>query len=370
MPIRISGPGLGLPAPQTLYPANLAPNAPYTPGQNAISLAPGEVVIVPPGDFWIDPGKYSQIQVLDPVTTTWRGWNNAREQLTRVFSDGFNVRVFNPLGCNVAAVVTTVGSAYVQSTTSITPSSGNSTWQPIVGGQPGSVTITSVGANYGIAPQIYIPAPPSPGIPMTAYATITSGTLNSISITNAGGGYAVVPPITILPSPYDPNLSSITAGVAKWQSLLNSGAIVGVLCTNPGVPTASAVTFTVTPSGASVTAVWMSTTTSLSLSSAGGALGTSGYVTSTGGNYQGTAEASGAVQPYFDLSGYVPRPLITGAATLSGGSITTIGTILDGGQFVGTASPVVVSALTGAPTLATIVLTQGSVPDTVWIQPA
>lgn len=368
---RIAGPGQYLPPPQILYPAVLNGVPAYTPGNYKQALAAGEFIVLPAGSWKCDPGKYSVVQFFDQISGTWQSYSSARQGPQDIWSDGFNVRVFNPTGCNVAAVVTAVGSAYVQASTSVTAAQGNSTWTAVVGGQPGSVTISNAGKNYGIAPEVFIPAPPPGGLPMTAFATISGGSVQSISITNAGGGYPYIPAITILPSPLDPNATSITTAVASFQSIIGAGTVVAVLCTNPGVPTTSVTTLTITGAGTSATAqaVWMSTTTSISLSTAGAGYGANSAITSAGGSYGGAAEASGAANSSFDLSGFIPRPLVTSAATVSSGSITTAGSILDGGLFIGTAIPVVLTTA-GGTTASSIVLTQGSAADTVTLQPS
>src|SRR5208337_86148 len=97
MPVPLAGPGQGLPFPQNLYPSELL-NAPYDPSSNRQALAPGNSIVLPAGDGYIS-------------------------------------RIANLTGCPVSASVTSYGSAYVQSTTSITVAGGTSTWLPIVGGQ-------------------------------------------------------------------------------------------------------------------------------------------------------------------------------------------------------------------------------------------
>ena len=62
----------------------------------------------------------------------------------------------------VAAVVVAGGSGYVQASTSVTASAGGSTWQPIVGGMLSMSSINNAGTGYGVAPNLFIAAPPSP----------------------------------------------------------------------------------------------------------------------------------------------------------------------------------------------------------------
>ena len=131
----IAGPGLGLPIPQNLYPHNLN-NAPYDTSSSKVCLSPGDTLPVPAGDWLVNMGQYLVLQYLDPVSGGWTMGPNAAWQGGHYFvvSDGFNVRVANLTGCPYSATVTSYGSGYAQATTTISPTPGNSTWLPIVGG--------------------------------------------------------------------------------------------------------------------------------------------------------------------------------------------------------------------------------------------
>src|ERR1700683_2294428 len=115
MPTPLSGPGIGLPLPQNLYPSELS-NAPLDTPTNSICLAPGDAMAVPAGTFYVHPGVYCVLQYLDPVTSTWAmsptaGWQNGP---IYVKSDGFNYRLANLTGCPVSATILSAGSGYVQ----------------------------------------------------------------------------------------------------------------------------------------------------------------------------------------------------------------------------------------------------------------
>src|SRR5262245_38627984 len=132
MPTPLSGPGLGLPLPQYLYPSELA-NAPPDISSNRVCLAAGEELPIAAGTWLINTGMYLTLEFLDPVTGNWSmgsnaGWIGGHHY---VKSDGFNVRVANRLGCPIGAVVAAYGSGYVQATTTIAVTPGNSTWVPI-----------------------------------------------------------------------------------------------------------------------------------------------------------------------------------------------------------------------------------------------
>jgi hypothetical protein len=247
----LSGPGLGLPSPQPLYPANLI-GAATQPATNIVTLGYGEALTIPPGR-WAVSG--APLQFLDPVTNQWEFLGpSSNTFIGTMQSDGQNFRVINPQGIVTTATVTAAGSNYVQATTTITASAGASTYQPIVGGSV-ALSLTAAGSGYTIAPLVLIAAPPAPGLQATAQATITNGTVSALSVTQAGAGYTVAPAVTILPNPYDPNYGSVTAATAT-SSLTGAGAITAVFVTWGGTPQASAPTLTVTGagSGATVTA--------------------------------------------------------------------------------------------------------------------
>jgi len=70
MPGFLSGPGIGLPFPQNLYPTELQ-NAAQDASSNRVPLAPGDSFVIPAGDWYINLGFYCVLQYLDPVTGTW-----------------------------------------------------------------------------------------------------------------------------------------------------------------------------------------------------------------------------------------------------------------------------------------------------------
>lgn len=378
MPQPLSGPGVGLPAPQTLYPNSLS-NAPYSNPSNKLGLAPGDAVTIPAGTFIFEGGANAVRQWLDPISGIWRGFSSGLPQPEYLKSDGFSQRVVNPTGCPVAANVTGGGSSYVQSTTTVTANTGGSTWAPIVGGAVSTYSIAAKGANYGVAPLVFVPTPPQAatniigtgvgGIPATASSTISSGTVATIVFSNVGAGYqGSTISLVILPSPYDVNLNSTTqiTQATAYATLGSSGAITGVLCTNYGAPASPTLTVSGAGTGATVAAVVMTTLTGISVTSGG-----AGYpnlqteLSTAGGRPAGTPTLT---NPDFDMTGFVPRKASVVLNT-TGSVISTANVIIDGGLFAGT--PNVVLSTSGAPTsAATIGLTLGSAPTIVTLQPA
>ena len=98
-----------------------------------------------------------------------------------------------------------------------------------------AITCSVVGAGYGVAPIVYIPAPPGPGVQATAIATISNGAVNGFTITNQGAGYTTVPTVSILPNPFDPNAASITPSAIDTIESMNpvtTWMIVEIFWTN------------------------------------------------------------------------------------------------------------------------------------------
>lgn len=381
----MSGPGVQLQLPQYLYPTELN-NAGPDFASNKICLAPGEELPIQRGDWIVDLGKYLILEFKDPVNGIWfpapgAAWNHGHNVIS---SDGFSVRVANRLGCPVSATVQAFGSGYVQATTTITQVPGNGTWVPIVGGQLALLSVNNIGAGYGVAPLVFIPAPPGPvtnpngvgGIQASGYATISSGTISGFTFTNPGAGYPSAPLATILPNPTDPNINTgITAGTLTF-SLVGSGSITGALCTNPGAPLANPNQISLVLAGAgtngSVTANVLQTITSASVSGAGVGSAASGSVallTTIGG-----VPPAGSISNGPDALGlsWLPRPAQVGLTATAGTITTQLGTIYDGGMFLTNAAPSSVIAInvTGSVTSnPTLVLTMGSRPDIVCLQP-
>lgn len=391
MPAPLSGPGLGLQLPQYLYPTELNA-APYDAPTNKIALAPGDALPIPAGVWYITLGFYNVLQYLDPVTGVWAMGSSASYGRSMIYvkSDGFNVRVANLTGCPTGAVITNQGGSYVQATTAITVTGGGgSLWQPIVGGALGfsSVVTANAGAGYGVAPLVFIPAPPPAannangvgGIQATGYVGISSGTVSGFTFTNPGAGYPVAPTPVILPNPTDPNINvGITAATLAF-SLITGGGITGVLCTNNGAPLSNPNNFTLTVTGAgtnaTVTGIAMQTVTAASLAGTGTGYGTiSALLTTVGGV---PPQGSITNNPDYKYLAWLPRPAQIGLAVTNAGTLAAqVGSIYDGGLFNTNAAPnyVIITQPIAGTTLAivatTVTLTMGSVTDFVTMQPA
>ena len=392
---RISGPGIGLMLPQNLYPSELGGASLDTAG-NRVTLPPGEAMPVPPGEWLVGLGMYLILQFLDPITNTWvttssGGWEGPP---IYVFSDGYNIRIANMLGCPTGAVVTAPGGGYVQASTTISVTGGSgTTFQPIIGGQlalnAGSIVYGSGGAGYGIAPLALLPAPPPAaansngvgGVQASGYFAISGGSVVGFTFTNPGAGYSSGATIVAQPSPYDPNLATGITMATVGFSVTASGSLTGVLCTNSGAPlnNGSLANITLTVGGvgsqATVTPIIPQTIVTASVTGAGSGYGTIGVGMTTfgGAPAQGTFTNS---PDYLYIAGK-PRPANIGFSVVGTGPTSTLavqaGAIYDGGYFYSTPSTFLETAILSYPASvvgATFALTMGSRPDVAILQPA
>jgi hypothetical protein len=376
MAIITSGPGVGLPPPQNLYPSELT-NAPNDAPTNYLGLAPGQVLNIPAtgtNGWLVDPGSVSVLQYLDPVSGTWRLWNAFRGTPVVVTSDGFTRRLANLTGCPVAAVVAGGGSSFAAATATITANVGGSTWQAIVGGSLSVSTVSTAGKNYTVAPEVFIPAPPAPGVQATAHATISGGSVTAVTLDNAGAGYLTAPTAVLIPNPVDPNVGTITtATVVLVLNAANSGAITAALCTNNGAPLATLSALTLTAaggsgSGATITPVVMQSVVSATTTAGGagwGNVAAPAAVTTTGGL---PASVSAITNPMVELTNFRPRPAQINVSTSAAGVISAA-VVMDPGLFVGTPTAVIISGGVVPTTLASVSLVMGGVNDTVFLQP-
>jgi hypothetical protein len=388
MPIPLAGPGQGLPFPQFLYPSQVL-NAPQDVSTNKLGLAPGDVFVIPAGDYYLSLGMYLVLQFLDPITNTWytpagAAWTRG---LSFVSADGFTCRVANLTGCVVSASVINGGTSYVQGTTTITAIGAFApyavpTLLPIVGGALGltgtfTVDVPTKGANYGVPPLIMIPPPPPAqanangvgGIPAQAIAVLgTGGSISSVSIINPGAGYPTAPVAVVVPSPFDPNLSLGITNASVTFSLTSSGVIMGALVTNNGGPlpngSLGSVTLSIGGAGSSgsLTANVMQTIITASVTGAGS--GGAAFGTTFGGApVQGTITNG----PDSLFLSFEPRPANIGLASVTA---NFTGAVYDGGLFESAPTAVVVPGVGATSTIATVAFIMGSRGDIAVLQPA
>lgn len=416
----LSGPGVGLQFAQNLYPSELY-NAPYDYPTNCISLAAGDAVPIPRGDWLVSLGSYCVLQYLDPVNGCWEviataAWDSG---LQYVQSDGFNYRIANMTGCPVGGIINNYGAGgYVQASTTISVTGGGgSTWAPIVGGQLTMTTATIVtanaGAGHGVAPIAILPAPPGPttnangvgGVQASGFCTIASGTVSGFTFTNPGAGYpATTYTVVTQPNPTDPNINTGITNATLTFSTTGSGSLTAILCTNPGAPLATPnnITLTVAGAGTQATVSAIMCQTVVATSVVGTSTLTNGSVAALLTTIGGYPQSAGPATPITGTVVNGPQYLIAGAVSIGGaggyglwarprplqsqlaiGGVGTVaaqaGIIYDGGLFFGVPQPAFVAgggqintqtaaggSITGS---STIVLTMGSRPDIVCMQP-
>jgi hypothetical protein len=379
MALRISGPGVGLPAPTNLYPTDLA-NAPVDVGTAYIGLSGGDTLVIPAGEWIIENGPNSVIQHLDPITGTWRDYSARSGQPETLFSDGFTRRVANLTGCPIGAVVSGGGTGYAQATASITSNLGGSLWTAVVGG---SLTVSSIinpGSGFTIKPIVLIPDPPTAaangigGVPAIATCTLTNATVSAVSLSNVGAGYtAATVSALLVPSPFDPNLGSITNGTVNFI-LTNTGLITAALCTNNGAPLATLSALTLTASGgagsgATIAPVILQCILSAGVVAGGTVWGDATHpalITTVGGL---PASVSAIGNSAVEFTGSRPRQAVISGTCNSGGTITAVA-IQDAGLFYGTPTVAITAGNGLIPlTAASVTVVMGSNIDTVMIQP-
>lgn len=215
---------------------------------NIFSMQAGATMIVPNGTWYVAK-KYARVQEQDPITGIWRAigddgpWSYVR-------SDGANIRLANQTGCAIGALMTTAGTGYTSAPT-VTPSTGSSIWQAVVGGAINTtVTVSNGGSGYTYPPLVQFAAPGSPGIQATGYCTLTSGAVSSITVVDQGAGYTQAPVITITNDPRE-GLNGVATGSGAIGTcvLTGAGTITGVLCLDHGTPLTALPTLTFSGGG-------------------------------------------------------------------------------------------------------------------------
>lgn len=356
---------------------------------NAITLPAGDAYIIPAGNYHVTLGPYTSLQYLDPVTGIWRSVTSPGFMGRDVQCDGSNQRLANLTGCPVAAIITTgtstgavTGIGTTATTLTVTPSSGSSTWCPVIGGAISTTCLTGVtgaaaGAGYLFPPQVIISAPPPGGLQATAHATVTGGTLLAaqIVIDNQGAGYPLLSTgvanatLTIINDPRD--TVGINGGTVRL-GLTGTGQLTGLYPLTQGVPLTGVPTLAFGTGIAGATVVMNFTVN-------GFVTGLTGVVFSTGGQVMlvSTANVLTTVpawtNPIHEKGSTFPRPARISIA--AGSTVTTTGAVVEDAGFgiqlvpaLAAVGQVVVFTgfLTGQ---VQPVATVGGITDTSWLQP-
>jgi hypothetical protein len=365
---------------------------------NAISVPPGSTYTIPAGNYIVSLGPYTELQFLDPVTGIWRTqlWPG---QTSNFAIDGANYRLANLTGCPVAAIVTSAtltggvtGIGTTATTITVTPSSGSSTWCPIIGGAISLTCLTGVtgstpGAGFLYPPTAIISAPPPGGLQATCHVTGIPGTgallAAQIIIDNQGAGYPVLSTgvanatLTIINDPRDTVGNPGSAGVGTSNTpirlaVTGTGQLTGLYPLNQGLPLTGVPTLAFSTGVATATAVMNFTVTSF-------VTGLTGVVFSTGAQTMMISSANVLTStpiwtnPIHEKLATFPRPARISIA--AGSTVTTTGAVVEDGGFGIQLVPalcvigqvvVFTGALTGQVQPVAIV---GGVVDYSWLQP-
>ncbi|HEX8807705.1 MAG TPA: hypothetical protein VF760_01785 [Xanthobacteraceae bacterium] len=389
MPFNKIGGGSALAGPG--YPISLAPGQAFMlPAGQGVVGSFGAVVNpqigsgnIFTGQYALSMGLYSQLQMYDPTLNYWRTiavglpWN-----YVTISSDGQNYRVINSTGTPVAALITNAGSAYTNgfygflnsfnnsgnavtiqngiltagnTTLTVTPSAGGSTWNVIVGGainttisvsgtvyqsQGGILTpfgattgglTASGGANYTRPPIIMFTAPPNQGaqpcILPTATCTISGGAINAVTVVNQGAGLLGLPGIVVVPQPGDTTGGGAILGwLAANNSQVGSGTILAMWPSYNGTAVSAVPTFTFSPaSTTAVTAIMNWSVTSITNTTPGVGY-TNAFAVWAGGIVAGAAANSNAILDKLAL----PYPLFPPLSVVAGTGVSTLASAYGG----------------------------------------
>ena len=310
---------------------------PFSTNTGNQTLSAGEAWLLPAGQWYVDPGTVSALQVYDPLLQIWLQLGTPTNDFKFITSDGVNVRLANQSGCAVGAVITNAGSGYTSAPT-VTASSGSSQWRAIVGGSISTtVTITTAGAGYNYPPEVWIAPPPAGGVPATAIATLTSG-VPSITVINQGAGYTTAPAIRLTPDSRESLAAAPgpTTTAYATTTLTGAGTITGLVCTNHGTPVTLAYngtypTLTITGGGGAsgaATPLFNWAATSITVTSAG-----SGYTNNVPFVVQGfqgpLPTAAGSANPQLYTNLLTPRNSQIVGNTAAGTVLTATGSVVN-----------------------------------------
>jgi len=329
------------------------------------------------GQYVVQLGPYSTVQVYDAGLAYWRNPNVQPGQEYFVTSDGTNFRISNSTGCTIGALVTTAGSGntngwygynnqrtavYIQNgiTTTGTYSSygasttGGALWNVIVGGMVNSTisfsgtvyngnygvnyafgattngVTASAGSNYQVAPLIVFSPPPNQGaqpyVLPQAVCTISGGAIASVTMTQQGAGLLGLPGITVVPQQGDTTGGGAVLGwIAANNAQVNSGGISLMYPSFYGSAQTSVPSFTFTGFSGSPAATAIMNFTITGVGGSGGTTyGTTPGGIVFGGIVAGTAANNSPGNPLYDkgLSLPVYPPInvttATGVPSLAG----------------------------------------------------
>ena len=346
-------------------------------GTSAIQLLAGSAYTLPLGKWNVNTGRFSTLEVYDPVTTAWLPWIGAVDaDCVQIYSDGQSYRIANNTGCPVSAIVSNGGSGYVSAPT-VTVSEGKSKWVAVLGHTVSSITVVNGGSGFNYPPEIVIGAPPPPGYPATATAAISNGSISAITMINVGAGYTLPPFVSVIPDPRD--TTAPTTQPVLTPVLANGGKVTAVICTDPfggaGITSGTVPTLTFSGGGgssAAATVVMDWVVASITIANGGAGYAASGGMMTFGTGIPTVANAYTNPRYEGGLSLLRMRPA-QAYYTSTANAISSI-SITDNGMIGGVTSNIVLEVFgngTASPTtLATLTLVPGGVNDAVYITAA
>jgi hypothetical protein len=341
---------------------------------NAVRVAPGQSYNIPPGNFMLTSGPYTSLQWLDPVTGKFRTVGASPLNAPQfIQSDGGNYRLANLTGCPVGALITNAGGANATNGIgsaatglTITPSTGASVWQPIVGGAISTTVVTGkVGSGYTYPPTVIVSAPPAGGLQATAHCTLTTGTIPAanVVIDNQGAGYSdsSPPAITFVNDPRD----TTGAGAACTVTTTGTSTLTGLYPINHGTPLTAVPTLAFSAGTAAATAIMNFTVTGFTVGTAGTAYSTVPMLVSGGNFVVGTNITT---NPLHTTGLTFPRParIVMAAASTT---VLTSGAVIEDAGFGIQGVPSLAILGQGSATAGTIAATVGGTTDVSFLQP-
>ena len=347
---------------------------------NRISLAAGQVwPIQPAGSYWVIPGKYTTLQLYDPILQTYvtvGGAAAGNGEPQYIESDGSNYRLANLTGCPVGAIVTAAGTGFT-SAPSVTIASGSSVWQPVLGSYVSAVTVSNGGTNYTYAPTVTFSAPPAGGVPATGYiaaAQFSGGVVTGVTMINKGGGYLSPPTVTFVNDPREGlNGTTVGYGASGVAALAGSGGVNAVICLDPGNTIYTATTAFTTSggggSGLTVSPIFCLAITGVSAAAGGPFNANTGFVAELSAVDSFSTTVSAPLNVAISNHLVKVRKASVLLAATTGSVLTSAGAVIVDGGIYSAFSPIaqILAIPTAITTTPTVTFALGGIADTSYI---
>jgi hypothetical protein len=289
------------------------------------------------GQYLVNLGPYTTLQMYDSVLQTWRNFTAANICPVMISCDGTNYRLANTTGAAVGAIVQTAGSGLVNgfNTVTVTPSAGGGTWNTIVGGAINpTLQLAAAGTGYTQRPIVVFNPPTNQGstpyILPQAVSAITAGLISAVTVTQVGAGLVAQPTVTVIPAPGDTTGGG--GSIACTAALTGSATLTALFSTgNYGtIGLTAAPTFTFAPASTiTATALMNFTVTNVSTIAVGAGYGNvlPVAVLTAGAQSIVTAALLGG-NTYFDKNLVFPRNASIVATSIASGALGTASTLL------------------------------------------